>query len=65
MPAQAQLPWLLMAPAVSQLSIRGDSRPSRAHAAHLVPLLSNAWGPKFHDGTAAMVVLTALAFEPW
>ena len=37
MPAQAQPPWLLMAQPVSQLSIRRDSRPSSAHAAHLVP----------------------------
>ena len=34
-----------------QLSIRGDSRPSRAHAAHLMPLLSNAW--VFYDRTSA------------
>ena len=26
-----------------QLSIRGDSRPSRAHAAHLMPLLNSPW----------------------
>ena len=42
MPAQAELPWLLMAHLHPQLSIRGDSRPSLAHAAHLVPVLANA-----------------------
>ena len=61
MPAQAQPPWLLMAQPVSQLSIRRDSRPSSAHAAHLVPLLSNAWVFCYRTKTVTLCVTRA----PW
>ena len=43
MPASAQLAWLHMAQLHLTVSIRGDSCPSRTHAAHLRPVLSSPW----------------------
>ena len=41
------------------VSIRGDSRPSHAHEAHLMPVLSNAWVFCYRTKTVARPVTRA------
>ena len=45
------------------LSIRGDSRPSRAHAAHLMPLLTSPWVFCYRTKTVARPMIAVKQLE--